>query len=120
MMVAVPMSDSQATGPEYPLSFRARRGHAAYQAAKQRVPADAMIGYNPAPAVFPVCDAVLEARIAAAASNNLDSAIRAWEKAVAVEDALSYDEPADWFYPTRESLGAAYFKATRFGLSDFL
>ena len=36
---------------------------------------DAMIGYNPAAAVFLACDAVLEARIAAA-SNNLDSAIR--------------------------------------------
>jgi tetratricopeptide (TPR) repeat protein len=76
-----------------------------------------MIGYNPAAAVFLVCDAVLEARIAAA-SNNLDSAIRAWEKAVAAEDALSYDEPADWFYPTRESLGAAYFRARRFVEAD--
>lgn len=95
----------------------AGRDRAAFQAAKQRVPADAMIGYNPAAAVFLVCDAVLEARIAAA-SNNLDSAIRAWEKAVAAEDALSYDEPADWFYPTRESLGAAYFRARRFADAD--
>jgi tetratricopeptide (TPR) repeat protein len=95
----------------------AGRDRAAFQAAKQLVPSDVMIGYNPAAAVFLVCDAVLEARLAAA-GNNLDGAIRAWEKAVAAEDALSYDEPADWFYPTRESLGAAYFRARRFEDAD--
>ena len=29
------------------------------------------------------------------------------------EDALNYNEPADWFYPTRESLGAALLRAHR-------
>jgi tetratricopeptide (TPR) repeat protein len=95
----------------------AGRDRSAYQAARQRVAADAMIGYNRASAVFHVCDAVLDARIAAA-GNDLDSAIRSWEKAVAAEDALSYDEPADWFYPTRESLGAAYYRARRFQDAD--
>jgi hypothetical protein len=28
-------------------------------------------------------------------------------EAVAVQDGLKYDEPQDWFYPVRESLGAA-------------
>jgi hypothetical protein len=27
-------------------------------------------------------------------------------RAVAVQDSLKYDEPPDWFYPVRESLGA--------------
>ena len=95
----------------------AGRDREAYQAARQRVPPDAMIGYNTASAVFAVCDAVLEARIAAA-GGNLEAAIEAWKKAVAAEDALSYDEPADWFYPTRESLGMAYLKARRFDDAD--
>lgn len=95
----------------------AGRERDAYRAARQRVPADAMIGYNPASAIFAVCDAVLDARIAAG-SRNLDSAIQAWQKAVAAEDALSYDEPSDWFYPTRESLGAAYFRAKRYEEAD--
>jgi len=95
----------------------AGRDRTAYHAAKQRVAADAVIGYNPASAVFQVCDAVLDARIAAA-SSDLDGAIRSWEKAVAAEDTLSYDEPADWFYPTRESLGAAYYRARRFQDAD--
>ena len=29
------------------------------------------------------------------------------------EDALSYNEPPDWFSPTRESLGAALLRANR-------
>jgi tetratricopeptide (TPR) repeat protein len=95
----------------------AGRDRAAYQASKRLVATDAMVGYNRASAVFLVCDAVLDARIAAA-SNNLDSAIQAWHKAVAAEDALSYDEPADWFYPTRESLGVAYLRAGRFEDAD--
>jgi len=35
------------------------------------------------------------------------AAIAAWTKAVAAEDRLSYDEPASWQQPMRESLGAA-------------
>jgi tetratricopeptide (TPR) repeat protein len=128
--LALPMPDTRATVATTLFHFGrgvahaslgavadAGRERAAYQAAKQRVPSDAVIGYNPASAVFLVCDAVLDARIAAAGSN-LDSAIQAWQKAVAAEDALSYDEPADWFYPTRESLGAAYFRARRFEDAD--
>ena len=90
----------------------AERDRAAYQAARKLVPADALIGLNPAPAVLAISDAVLEARIAAA-RNDLNGAIESWKRAVAAEDALGYDEPADWFYPTRESLGAAYLKAGR-------
>jgi hypothetical protein len=60
MMVAVPTSDSKATVLK--TLFHCGRGEAhAYQAAKQQVPADAKIGDNPAPADFPVWDAVLEA-----------------------------------------------------------
>jgi hypothetical protein len=28
--------------------------------------------------------------------------------AVAVQDALKYDEPQDWFFPVRESLGGVF------------
>lgn len=33
--------------------------------------------------------------------------------AVAMQDRLSYNEPADWHYPVRESLGAALLLAGR-------
>jgi tetratricopeptide (TPR) repeat protein len=48
---------------------------------------------------------VLGAKIALARNNSTD-AIAMLRKAVAVQDSLNYDEPPDWFYPVRESLGA--------------
>jgi len=49
---------------------------------------------------------VLDARIAAAKSASADS-IRLWTSAVAAADKIPYDEPPIFFYPVRESLGAA-------------
>ncbi|MEZ5421394.1 MAG: hypothetical protein R2708_29200, partial [Vicinamibacterales bacterium] len=40
-------------------------------------------------------------------------AIRLWTRAVALADAVPYDEPPVWFYPVRESLGAALLLAGR-------
>jgi len=91
----------------------ARRERDAYRAAKAAIPQDTAWLYNSAADVLAVADAVLEARIAAAAGDDA-AAIAAWEKAVAAEDLLNYNEPADWFYPTRESLGAALLKVKRF------
>jgi len=39
--------------------------------------------------------------------NNQEQIIGAWRKAVAIQDALSYNEPPDWYYTLRESLGYA-------------
>ena len=49
---------------------------------------------------------VLGAQLAMARKDN-QSAIVMLRQAVAVQDALKYGEPADWFFPVRESLGAA-------------
>jgi len=84
----------------------------AFRLVRSRVPADAMAGLNPASAILAVAEAVLDARIAAA-NGDMPVALAAWQKAVAAEDAVAYDEPADWFYPTRESLGIAYLQAGR-------
>jgi tetratricopeptide (TPR) repeat protein len=74
------------------------------------LPPDAMLGaQNKASDVLKVAHHVLEARIAAAKGKN-EEAIGHWQEAVAAQDLLSYDEPADWYYPVRESLGAALLK----------
>jgi len=49
---------------------------------------------------------VADARVADARGNSAE-AIEHWRKAAELQDALIYDEPADWYYPVRESLGAA-------------
>ena len=79
----------------------------AYNTAKAALPADTPWLYNTAGRMVAVMDAVLDARLAP----DINAAIVAWRRAVAAEDLLNYDEPADWFYPVRESLGAALFQA---------
>jgi tetratricopeptide (TPR) repeat protein len=78
-------------------------------AAIQKQPAGAMYGYNPARSILGIALDILDARIAEAEGNRA-SAISSLQKAVAEEDGLSYDEPADWYYPVRESLGAALLR----------
>jgi tetratricopeptide (TPR) repeat protein len=53
-----------------------------------------------------LAEMVLDARIAAAKDDH-EQAIKHWEQAVEIEDRLNYGEPPEWFYPVRESLGAA-------------
>jgi tetratricopeptide (TPR) repeat protein len=49
----------------------------------------------------------------AAARRNFDEAITHFEKAVRLEDALIYTEPAEWHYPPRLALGAVLLEAGR-------
>src|SRR5207245_9613930 len=49
---------------------------------------------------------VLGAKIALAKKDNA-GAIAKLQSAVATQDMLKYSEPEDWFFPVRESLGAA-------------
>ena len=44
----------------------------------------------------------------------LQAATEAWQKAVAVQDALDYNEPPDWYYTLRESLGYAYLAQAQY------
>jgi len=43
----------------------------------------------------------------------MEEAVRHLRKAVALEDELNYNEPPDWYYPVRHSLGAALLAANR-------
>ena len=85
----------------------------AYGVAKAAVPKEYLSSpQNSAEALFAVSDAVLDARIAEAAGDR-KAAIDAFGRAVAAEDALAYDEPPAWYYPTRESLGGALLRDGR-------
>lgn len=54
--------------------------------------------------IFHIAYEVLAARIATAKGDK-PAAIRLLRDAVSAQDRLLYDEPADWYYPVRESLG---------------
>jgi tetratricopeptide (TPR) repeat protein len=68
-------------------------------------PADAMGGFNTLHDLAAVAEASVGARIAASAGDNA-RAIELLRQAVAAEDRLAYNEPADWFFPVRQLLGA--------------
>ncbi len=65
---------------------------------------------NHSRAIFHIANAVLSARIAAAKGDK-QGAIRWLNDAVAAQDKLLYDEPTDWYYPVRESLGGMLLQA---------
>jgi len=47
------------------------------------------------------------------ARGDRQAAIKAYEDAVFVQDTLPYTEPPHWYYPVRQSLGAALLRADR-------
>jgi len=63
---------------------------------------------NPARAILEIASEVLAAKLATA-GNDRTQAIAHLRDAVAIQDRLNYSEPPSWFYPVRESLGAALF-----------
>ena len=65
---------------------------------------------NKAGDLLALAAATLEAQLAAARGDRATS-IAAWRRAVTLEAALQYDEPPAWFYPVRQSLGAALLRA---------
>jgi len=61
---------------------------------------------NKAKDIMKIAESVLGAQIAMA-KQDTDGAIAMMKDAVAIQDSLKYGEPPDWFFPVRESLGAA-------------
>jgi tetratricopeptide (TPR) repeat protein len=85
----------------------ARKEQRAFEEARSRVPAEAMLSFNSARDVLKIAAPVLEARL----SKDDRAAVEPWKRAVAAEDALAYDEPPTWYYPVRESLGGALLRS---------
>ncbi len=84
----------------------AQKERAALAAELKQVSGEAPFGLNSASGVLRVAESALDARIAWAKGEKAKS-IESWRAAVAAWDALNYNEPPDWYYPVRESLGAA-------------
>ncbi len=78
------------------------------ETARKEMPADTEFSFygNKAQAFLDLASNILDARIATAHADR-ERAIEYWKNAVQIEDRLYYGEPPEWFYPVRESLGAA-------------
>jgi tetratricopeptide (TPR) repeat protein len=82
--------------------------HRIVSEAADKTPPDqvfAMPVNNKAKDVLNIATNVLAAKIALAKKDS-SNAISLLRQAIAIQDKLKYDEPPDWFYPVRESLGA--------------
>jgi tetratricopeptide (TPR) repeat protein len=80
--------------------------------AEAATPADAIFQMpinNKTKDILKIAKNVLGAQVAMS-RKNMDSAIVSLREAVTVQDGLHYNEPSDWFFPVRESLGAALLK----------
>ena len=87
----------------------AAKARATLVAVSAKVPDSALFGgtgLESAKNILALATTVLDARIAWARQSEAE-AIRLWTRAVAAADQVPYDEPPVFFYPVRESLGAA-------------
>ena len=69
-------------------------------------------GNVPATTLLSIAQQVALGRIAQA-EGDMDAAIRHFEAGASLQDLVNYMEPPYWYYPVRQSLGAAYFAAGR-------
>jgi tetratricopeptide (TPR) repeat protein len=90
---------------------QARAEKKALDASTQAVPADLEAGpNNRARDLMKIASSLLAGSIARANGDH-QQAIRDFTDAVKQQDALGYDEPPSWYYPTRETLGAEMLAA---------
>jgi tetratricopeptide (TPR) repeat protein len=85
----------------------ASREQGSFEVTRSLVPPDAQWGVNKAAGVLAVTSEVMAGRLAASVAESLPH----YERAVALQDALVYDEPPAFYFPVRESLGAALLRA---------
>ncbi len=67
----------------------------------------------PAPDLLHLAETVAEARWAYA-GGHFDEAASLYREATAIEDKIPYMEPPYWYYPVRQSLGAALYRAKKY------
>ena len=77
-----------------------------FEEARKQLGPDAMWVQNKASDVLAFASELLAARLG-------DNAVARLRKAVAMQDAFVYDEPPAWYYPVRETLGAALLRANQ-------
>jgi len=90
---------------------KARAERDAFSRVVHSIPAHVRYRSNPISVLAPVYEGALDARLAA--EGEPATSVAAWERAVAAQDRLEYHEPPPFYYPMRESLGAALLAAGR-------
>lgn len=79
---------------------------------ESRLPETTKYGYNNASQIFKLAQYYLEAQIAEA-QGQMERVIDRLQKAVDEQDKLNYDEPPNWLFSVRDTLGAVLLKEKR-------
>jgi hypothetical protein len=87
----------------------AEKEHQAFEQARKALTDDPGILQNSPKLLARVAGGIVDGRIAEAKGDR-EKALRGYRRAVDVADTLNYNEPADWFYPPRETLGGALLR----------
>jgi len=91
----------------------AERERAALDALAKQIPPNRIVGDNqPAWQLLRIASLLLAGEIASR-HGQCEEALPKLEEAVSVQDGLPYSEPPPWYYPARESLGAAFLACER-------
>jgi len=80
-----------------------------FTAQKNKIPKDAVFGFNSVEPIFQIAENVLLAEMAKFEGDFLKE-IAFLKEAVLIQDTLNYNEPPDWYFPVRESLGMAFLR----------
>lgn len=86
---------------------------------KAKIPPETVYGYNKAGAIFEIAEYQLNAALAEM-NHDLPKAIAWLRKAVAVQDLLYYNEPPDWYFPIRESLGDLLLRNNQYAEAEIV
>lgn len=83
---------------------------AAFLNVGKSIPGESGFGLNDWKTIQKIGTLVLDGKIASA-RGDYNGAVSSLRQAVRLQDGLAYDETPDWYYPVRESLGAALIRA---------
>ena len=77
---------------------------------RKALPDDYFIGFGTAPKLLNIAELVLRSDLTVK-RGDMETAISQMSRAVRLEDSLLYNEPPDWYFPTRHVLGAFLLEA---------
>lgn len=88
---------------------QAKQEQKLFEESRKNISHEKAFGYNSAAQILDIADACLKAQLSESQGDS-KQAIAHLNKAIQIQDSLHYNEPPDWFYPVRETLGNLLLK----------
>jgi tetratricopeptide (TPR) repeat protein len=95
----------------------ARKEQSIFRKLAQQVPKETAVSNNTAESITALANHMIEGELLIA-EGKLDPGLDELRAALALEDALKYDEPPSWMIPLRHSIGANLMAAGRFAEAE--